>query len=92
MARTSGVFQASDRALEFGDQYAAVLSRWAALFTAASELVEANVELSRLSTASAKEFQELLAETAASPWNWFNPELMQRYMETMRPPAGPKEK
>lgn len=89
--RRTGFFGPSDRALEFGAQYAKVLSRWGELFGAASELVDANVELGRMTRDAATEFEEWVQQTANAPWNWLNPEVVQRFMQGMSPqsPSGP---
>jgi polyhydroxyalkanoate synthesis regulator phasin len=86
----SDMFRPTDRALAFGEQYAAVLARWSELFKAASELVEANVELGRMTTDAAKEFDQLLRQSANAPWNWFGPEMVQRFMEAMAPQTKPR--
>ena len=83
MPRTPGFFGPSERALEFGAQYADVLSRWAELFQAASGLVAANVALGKLTAEASKEFETWVQETANAPWNWLNPEVMQRFMRGM---------
>ncbi len=83
MPRTRGFFGPSDRALEFGGQYAEVLARWGELFRAASGLVEANVALGKLTADASKEFEQWVQETANAPWNWLNPEVMQRFMRGM---------
>ena len=86
MARTTSFFGPSDRALEFGQQYAAVLARWGALFVTASELVEANVELGRLAADSGKEFERWLRVTANAPFSWLDPEALQRAFRNAAPP------
>jgi hypothetical protein len=83
MATSRGFFGPSERALEFGAQYADVLSRWGDLFTAASGLVEANVALGKMTADASKEFEQWIQETANAPWNWLNPEVMQRFMRGM---------
>lgn len=83
-----GFFGPSDRALEFGDQYARVLARWAELFTAASALVEANVELGRMTSEAGKEFDKWVRNTAAAPWAWLDPSVMQKFAEAFRSPSG----
>ncbi len=83
-----GFFGPSDRALEFGDQYARVLARWAELFTAASALVEANVELGRMTSEAGKEFDKWVRNTAAAPWAWLDPSAMQKFAEAFRSPSG----
>ena len=82
MAAKGGFFGPSDRALEFGAQYATVLGAWSEMFAAAGKLVEANVALGRMTSDASKEFQSWLQETANAPWNWLNPEVMQRYMRS----------
>ncbi|MFN0146907.1 MAG: hypothetical protein ACKVT1_10365 [Dehalococcoidia bacterium] len=81
MAQRRGFFGPSDQALEFGQQYGAVLARWGELFSAASALVQANVELGQLASEAAKEWDQWLRQTANAPWNWLNPEMMQRFMQ-----------
>jgi hypothetical protein len=81
-------FGPSDRALDFGDQYAKVLARWAELFSAASALVEANVELGRMTSEAGKEFDKWVRNTAAAPWAWLDPAAMQKFAEAFRPAAG----
>ncbi len=88
MAKSRGFFGPSDRALEFGAQYANVLARWGELFVAASSLVEANVALGKMTAEASKEFEAWVQETANAPWNWLNPEVMQRFMRNMAPPGG----
>ena len=93
MTTPRGFFGPSERALEFGAQYAAVLARWGELFSAASALVEANVTLGQMTTDAGKEFETWLQETANAPWNWLNPDTMQRFMQGMagfgpKPPAS----
>ncbi|MFN0095632.1 MAG: hypothetical protein ACKVVT_12765 [Dehalococcoidia bacterium] len=83
------LFRPSERALAFGEQYAQVLARWSELFKAASELVDANVQLGHMTNDAAKEFDQLLRQTANAPWNWFGPEMVQRFMEGMAPKAKP---
>lgn len=90
MPRTTGFFGPSERALEFGAQYAEVLARWAELFQAASGLVAANVSLGKMTADASREFETWVQETANAPWNWLNPEVMQRFMRGMTPTA-PKE-
>lgn len=90
MTAPRGFFGPSERALEFGAQYAEVLSRWGELFTAASSLVESNVTLGRMTAEASKEFEQWIQETANAPWNWLNPEVMQRFMRGMGAnPGGP---
>ncbi len=83
-----GFFGPSERALEFGDQYAKVLARWAELFASASALVEANVELGRMTGEAGKEFDRWVRNTATAPWAWLDPNLMQKFAEAFRPPSG----
>jgi hypothetical protein len=91
MAKSPGFFGPSERALEFGAQYANVLARWGELFVAASSLVEANVALGQMTSDASKEFESWIQETANAPWNWLNPDVMQRFMRGMTPPsADPK--
>ena len=82
-------FGPSERALEFGRQYGIVLERWAELFKAASKLVDANVKLGEMTAEASKEFDEWLAATSSSPFNWMNPEVMKRFMGATG--AEPKE-
>jgi hypothetical protein len=88
MPRTRGFFGPSERALEFGAQYANVLSRWGELFAAASGLVEANVALGKMTADASKEFESWVQETANAPWNWLNPDVMQRFMRGMGTPSA----
>ena len=83
-----GFFGPSERALEFGAQYSEVLARWGELFVAASRLVESNVALGKMTAEASKEFETWIQETANAPWNWLNPEMMQRFMQGMTPGAG----
>ena len=83
-----GFFGPSDRALEFGAKYAEVLNNWGELFAVASRLVESNVALGRLTADASAEFEKWTQETANAPWNWLNPELMQRFMQSMTPGSG----
>ena len=84
-----GFFRPSDRALEFGDQYARVLACWAGLFTAASALVEANVVLGRMTSEAGKEFDQWMSAASSGPLGWLNPDALRRFMEGMpgKPPA-----
>lgn len=84
---TRGFFGPSERALDFGAQYAEVLARWSELFSAASSLVAANVELGKMTTEASKEFEKWVQGTANAPWNWLNPDVMQRFMQGMAPGA-----
>ena len=86
MARSRGFFGPSDRALEFGKQYAEVLSYWGEFFAAGSKLVAANVKLGDLAQDAAKEWDQWVKETANAPWNWMNPDVMRRMMG-VTPPA-----
>ncbi len=86
MAKPSGFFGPSEKALEFGEQYAQVLARWGELFTAASRLAEANVALGRMTADASREFERWTKETANAPWNWLNPETMQRFVQNMSQP------
>jgi hypothetical protein len=81
--RRSAFFGPSERALEFGAQYSAVLARWGELFVAASALVDANVQLGQMTQDASSEFEQWIQETANAPWNWLNPEVMQRFMQNM---------
>ncbi|MGH2609159.1 MAG: hypothetical protein ACRDHF_08715 [Tepidiformaceae bacterium] len=87
MARR-GFFGPSERALEFGDQYAKVLARWGELFASASALVQSNVELGHMTGEAGKEFDTWVRNTAAAPWAWLDPNLMQKFTEAFRPPSG----
>lgn len=90
MPQSSGFFGPSDRALKFGSQYAEVLARWGELFVAASKLVDANVDLGAMTSEAGKEFEDWLQGTANAPWNWLNPDTMQRFLRNMGgvvPPA-----
>ena len=71
----------SERGLEFGAQYAQVLARWGELFSAGAALVEANVELGRLTNDASREFEAWVRQTAAAPWNWLGPDMVQRFMQ-----------
>jgi hypothetical protein len=94
MAGSHPSFSPSQRALEFGAKYAEVLARWGELFSAASTLVAAHVELGRLTAEAAKEFEDWLQGTANSPWSWLNPDSMQRFVRSMgglmSPGAAPR--
>ncbi|MEX0782632.1 MAG: hypothetical protein WD557_08280 [Dehalococcoidia bacterium] len=83
-----GFFGPSDRALDFGEQYAKVLARWGELFATASALVDANVELGRMTGEAGKEFDKWVRNTAAAPWAWLDPTAMQKFAEAFRPPSG----
>jgi hypothetical protein len=83
MPNPSSFFAPSERALEFGAKYAEVLARWGELFTAASALVQANVELGHMTAEASKEFEQWFQGTANSPLSWFNPEAMQRFTAAM---------
>jgi hypothetical protein len=89
VARSTSFFGPSETALEFGEQYAAVLARWADMFNAASSLVAANVELGRMAADSGKEFDRWLRQTANAPWGWLDPQAMQRMMQAFMPPPPP---
>lgn len=80
MADSSSWFGPSERALEFGTQYANVLAQWGALFNAASALVESNVALGRLAVESSNEFESWVRQTAAGPWSWMSPDSLQKFM------------
>jgi hypothetical protein len=90
MAQSSNPWLPSEAALAFGESYAAVLARWGELFTAASELVAANVALGRAAGDSAAEFQQWVAQGGALPWNWLRPDMFERFSEFFRPasPSG----
>jgi hypothetical protein len=88
MPANRGFFTPSDRALEFGAQYAEVLARWGELFAAASAVVAANVTLGGMANDAAKEFDQWVRQGAAAPWNWMNPEMMKRFMESFTRPAS----
>ena len=83
-----GFFGPSDRALEFGAQYSKVLARWGELFVAASSLVESNVELGRMTSEAGKEFEQWVSATAAAPWGWLDPDMLQNFMRTFSSGAG----
>lgn len=80
-------FGPSERALEFGAQYATVLARWGEVFSAASQLVEANVTLGRMAVDSATEFESWIRTTAAGPLAWMSPDSLQRFMSAFTPPS-----
>ena len=40
---------------------------------------------------ASKEFETWVQETANAPWNWLNPEVMQRFMRGMGGPSGEKQ-
>ena len=80
-------FGPSERALEFGAQYATVLARWAELFSAASEVVSANVTLGRMAVDSASEFEGWIRTTAAGPMALMSPDSLQRFMSAFTPPS-----
>jgi hypothetical protein len=80
MARSRGLFGPSERALEFGKQYAEVLGLWGEFFASGSKLVGANVKLGELAQDSAKEWEQWSNATANAPWNWMNPDVMRRMM------------
>lgn len=91
MAENTSWFGPSERALEFGAQYAKVLAEWGALFSAASALVESNVALGRLAVDSSSEFESWVRETAAGPWNWMSPDSLAKFMAQFSanmPPRG----
>lgn len=91
MATSRGFFGPSEAALAFGAQYASVLARWGELFVAASALVEANVTLGQMTADASKEFEQWIQETANAPWNWLNPEMMQRFMKGMPGSSGERK-
>jgi hypothetical protein len=65
-----------------------VLAKWGVLFSAAADLVQANVQLGGMATDSAKEFDRWLRGTANAPWNWLSPDLLQSFMQNMVPPTS----
>lgn len=79
MARSRGFFGPSERALEFGRQYAEVLACWGELFATASKLTAANVKLGEMTADASKEFDRWVKETANAPWNWMNPDMIARF-------------
>jgi hypothetical protein len=88
MAEPISFFTPSERALAFGKQYGEVLAQWGELFKAASAVVTANVALGSLANESAKEFDQWLRTTANAPWNWFSPDMLQRFMQGFAPPRS----
>jgi hypothetical protein len=86
----SSFFAPSERALAFGEQYAVVLARWGQLFEAAAALTQANVELGRMASDAAREFEGWVAQTAAMPWSWMSPDALQQFLRGFapKPPAG----
>lgn len=80
MPRSRALFGPSERALEFGRQYAEVLALWGEFFAAGSKLVASSVRLGELAQDASKEFDQWVNATANAPWNWMNPELMRRMM------------
>ncbi len=89
MARGRSPFLApSDRALEFGRQYAVVLQRWSDLFASASLLVEANVRLGELAAEAAADFEAWLQRAREAPFAWASPEAFQRFMESLGTSPG----
>lgn len=91
MARSRGFFGPSERALEFGRQYAEVLARWGELFAAASALTAANVKLGEMTAEASKEFDKWVKETANAPWNWMNPDVLGRFIGGSGAAAQPKD-
>ena len=89
MAERRRIFGPSEAALGFGAQFADVLAKWGELFVAASSLVQANVELGKMANESAKEFDGFLQQTANAPWNWLNPDMLQRFMTAFAAPRPP---
>ena len=87
MARSRGLLGPSERALEFGKQYAEVLQYWGEFFKSGSKLVSANVRLGELAHDAAKEWDQWVTATSNAPWNWMNPEVLARMMGR---PAEPK--
>jgi hypothetical protein len=88
MTAPGSFFRPSERALEFGDEYAAVLARWGELFNAASALVSANVALGRVGGEAFKEFEEWMRSTATMPWSFLTPDMLTRFMGAFKPPAS----
>jgi hypothetical protein len=90
VADFSSFTRPSDVALDYAAKYAQVLARWAELFSAASGLITAGVELGEATTSASKEFEALLLQTARFPWTFFSPDAVQELMEQMssavRPP------
>ena len=84
-----GFLGPSQAALDFGEQYGDVLAKWGELFNAASSLVQANVDLGKMANDAAKEFDGFLQQTANAPWNWLNPDMLQRFMTAFTPPSRP---
>lgn len=89
----SSWFRPSERALEFGAQYAQVLANWGTLFNAASELVASNVILGRMAVDGANEFEKWFQGTASAPFSWMSPEALTRAMQgfggtTGKPPKA----
>ena len=80
MARSRGFFGPSERALEFGKQYAEVLGLWGEFFKSGSKLVAANVKLGELAQDTSKEWDQWVKETSNAPWNWMNPDVMRKMM------------
>ena len=91
VARSRGFFGPSERALEFGRQYAEVFACWGELFAAASKLTAANVKLGEMTADASKEFDRWVKETANAPWNWMNPETLGRFMESTGPAPQQKD-
>ena len=83
-----GFFAPSERALDFGRQYADVLARWGELSSAASALVAANVALGQLTADASNEFEQWLSQSANAPWSWLNPDSLQRFMQGFMGAAG----
>jgi hypothetical protein len=90
VARSRGFFGPSERALEFGRQYAEVLGRWGELFAAAAALTQANVKLGEMTAEASKEFDQWVKETANAPWSWMNPDVLTRFMGGSGTAAPPK--
>ena len=89
MARSRGLFGPSERALEFGKQYAEVLGYWGEFFAAGSKLVGANVRLGELAHDAAKEWDQWVKETANAPWNWMpRPSAAQRETGSLPRPSN----
>jgi hypothetical protein len=88
MARRRSPFLApSERALQFGRQYAEVLQRWSELFAAAAALTEANVRLGELAAEAAGEFEAWVERAREAPFAWAGPEAFKRFMEAFMPPG-----
>jgi hypothetical protein len=91
VARSRGFFGPSERALEFGRQYAEVLACWGEFFAAAAALTAANVKLGEMTADASNEFDRWVKGTANAPWNWMNPEAMRNAMGGPAAPEPPSE-